>query len=129
MVSRATDWLKQASKDLEHAKRSIDLGDYEWACFAAHQAADKAVKALYQKLNFEVWGHSVSRMMNSLPEDYRPPEELIDKARELDKNYIPARYPNFHSEGAPMDYYTRKDAEEAVEYAREILEYCRSKIL
>ncbi|MEM0313037.1 MAG: HEPN domain-containing protein [Candidatus Bathyarchaeia archaeon] len=24
----------------------LELGDYEWACFAAHQAAEKAVKAL-----------------------------------------------------------------------------------
>ncbi len=129
MVSRASDWLRQALKDLEHAERSVELGDYEWACFAAHQAAGKAVKALYQKLRVEVWGHSVSRLINSLPEEYKPPEELVNKAKELDRNYIPARYPNFHPEGAPMDYYTRKDAEEAVNYAREILEYCRSKIL
>jgi len=47
VVSRATDWLRQALRDLEHAKRSVELGDYEWACFAAQQAAEKAVKALY----------------------------------------------------------------------------------
>ncbi|MEM3446135.1 MAG: HEPN domain-containing protein [Candidatus Korarchaeum sp.] len=129
MVSRVSDWLRQALRDLKHAERSIELGDYEWACFAAHQAAKKAVKALYQKLGVEVWGHSVSRMLDSLPEEYRPPEELINEAKELDRNYIPTRYPNFHSEGAPMDYYTRRDAEEAVSYAREILEYCRSKVL
>ncbi|MEM0018155.1 MAG: HEPN domain-containing protein [Candidatus Korarchaeum sp.] len=129
MVSRVSDWLRQALRDLKHAERSIELGDYEWACFAAHQAAEKAVKALYQKLGVEVWGHSVSRMLDSLPEEYRPPEELINEAKELDRNYIPTRYPNFHSEGAPMDYYTRRDAEEAVSYAREILEYCRSKVL
>lgn len=54
-------------------------------------------------------------MINSLPEEYKPPEELVNKAKELDRNYIPARYPNFHPEGAPMDYYTRKDAEEGGE--------------
>ncbi|MEM3619205.1 MAG: HEPN domain-containing protein, partial [Candidatus Korarchaeum sp.] len=101
MVSRVSDWLRQALRDLKHAERSIELGDYEWACFAAHQAAEKAVKALYQKLGVEVWGHSVSRMLDSLPEEYRPPEELINEAKELDRNYIPTRYPNFHSEGAP----------------------------
>jgi len=47
VVSRAADWLRQALRDLEHAKRSVELGDYEWACFAAQQAAEKAVKALY----------------------------------------------------------------------------------
>ncbi|MDW8022919.1 MAG: HEPN domain-containing protein [Nitrososphaerota archaeon] len=77
MVSRAEDWLKQALKDHEHARKSLKLEDYEWACFAAHQAAEKAVKALYQALGIEAWGHSVSRLMASLPESCKAPEELI----------------------------------------------------
>lgn len=129
MVSRVNDWLRQAIRDLEHAKRSIKFGDYEWACFAAQQAAEKATKALYQKLGIEVWGHSISRMLNSLPNEYKPHKELVDKAKELDRHYIPTRYPNFHPEGAPLDYYTRGDAERAIKYAEEIIEYCRSKIL
>jgi len=128
LVSRADDWFRQAVKDLNHAKKSIELKDYEWACFAAHQAAEKAVKALYQKLGIEVWGHSVSRMLMSLPEEHRPSMQLVDKAKELDRHYIPTRYPNFHTEGAPLDYYTENDAVRAVRYAEEIIEYCRSKI-
>jgi len=129
LVSRARDWLKQALKDLEHAKKSIELGDYEWACFAAQQAAEKAVKALYQKLGIEVWGHSVSRLLSRLPKDHKPPMELIDKAKEIDKHYIPSRYPNFHPEGAPLDYYTKVEAERAVRYAEEIIQFCRDKII
>ncbi|MCD6369043.1 MAG: HEPN domain-containing protein [Thermoproteales archaeon] len=129
MVSRAEDWLRQALRDLEHARRSLKFGDYEWACFAAQQAAEKSVKALYQKLGIEVWGHSVSRMLKSLPQDLKVPEKLIDKAKELDRHYIPTRYPNFHTEGAPLDYYTEEDARRAIEHAREIVEFCRSKIL
>ncbi|MCS7365862.1 MAG: HEPN domain-containing protein [archaeon GB-1867-035] len=128
MVSRADDWFRQAVKDLNHAKKSIELKDYEWACFAAHQAAEKAVKALYQKLGIEVWGYSVSRMLMSLPVEHRPSMQLVDKAKELDRHYIPTRYPNFHTEGAPLDYYTENDAVRAVRYAEEIIEYCRSKI-
>jgi len=127
MVSRAKDWMRQALKDLGHAERSLQFGDYEWACFAAQQAAEKAVKALYESRNMEVWGHSVSRMLESLPEDLRPEVDLIERAKELDRHYIPTRYPNFHSEGAPLDYYTKRDAERAVEIAREVIEFCRSK--
>ncbi|MEM2659517.1 MAG: HEPN domain-containing protein, partial [Zestosphaera sp.] len=91
--------------------------------------AGKSVKALYQALGIEVWGHSVSRMLSSLPENLRPGEELINKARELDRHYIPTRYPNFHPEGAPMDYYTKSDAERAIAHASEVIEHVRTKIL
>ncbi|MHC1637266.1 MAG: HEPN domain-containing protein [Candidatus Nezhaarchaeales archaeon] len=129
MVSRANDWLRQAFRDLSHAKLSLNHGDYEWACFAAQQAAEKAVKALYQKLGIEIWGHSISRMLESLPLEVKPPRSLIDKAKELDRHYIPTRYPNFHPEGAPLDYYTKEDAERAVNYAEEIIKFCKDKVL
>jgi len=38
--------MKQALKDLSHARLSLENGDFEWACFAAQQAGEKAVKAL-----------------------------------------------------------------------------------
>mgnify|MGYP001774379981 CR=1 FL=1 len=56
MPTRYEDWLKQAEKDLKHAENSLEDKDYEWSCFAAQQSADKAVKALYQKINAEAWG-------------------------------------------------------------------------
>jgi HEPN domain-containing protein len=129
LVSRAGDWLRQALKDYDHARRSIEMGDYEWACFASHQAAEKAVEALYQSVGIEAWGHSVSRMLENLPEGLKPPGELIEGAKELDRNYIPSRYPNFHPEGAPLDYYTRNDAERAIKHAGEIIEFVRNKII
>ena len=128
MVMRVRDWMRQAEKDLGHARRSLDGGDYEWACFSAQQAAEKAVKALYESIHVKVWGHSISRMLANLPESLKPPEELIDLARELDRHYIPTRYPNFHPEGAPMDYYTKADAQRAVRNAEEIIKFCRDKI-
>ena len=52
-ATREEDWLRQAKRDLEHARHALGNRDYEWSCFAAQQAAVKAVKAvkaLYQKL-------------------------------------------------------------------------------
>jgi len=128
MVMRSRDWLRQAEKDLEHAKRARSGNDFEWACFAAQQAAEKSVKALYQSIHVDAIGHSVTRMLRDLPADLRPGEEVMLLAKELDKHYIPSRYPNSHPEGAPMDYYTDRDATSALEAAERIVGYCRSKI-
>ena len=128
VAMRTRDWFRQAEKDLHHAKRSVAEKDFEWACFAAQQAAEKAVKALYQSLHIDSIGHSVSRMVQSLPIELKPSQQLVEHAKELDKHYIPSRYPNSHPEGAPMDYYTEPEANRAVDGAERILEFCRGKI-
>ncbi len=128
MGMRTKDWFRQAEKDQQHAKRSADSADYEWACFAAQQAAEKAVKALYQSIHIDSIGHSISRMLSDLPISMTPQRELIERGKELDKHYIPARYPNSHPEGAPMDYYTQNEARRALEGAEIVIEFCRSKI-
>lgn len=56
MPSRAQDWFRQAVKDLEQAGESREAGRHEWACFAAQQAAEKAVKALHLHNGQEAWG-------------------------------------------------------------------------
>ncbi len=129
MPTRYKDWLRQAKRDLQHSRHALEKEEYEWACFAAQQAAEKAVKALYQKLGANAWGHSVSALLSNLPSQTYPKGTLIDKAKELDKHYIPSRYPNFHPLGAPLDYYTKAEAERAIEYAGEIISFCENKLL
>ena len=45
MAERSRDWFRQAVHDLSHAKSAADTGDHDWACFAAQQAAEKALEA------------------------------------------------------------------------------------
>jgi HEPN domain-containing protein len=45
MGERSLDWTKQAEADYRHARNSRSMGDCDWACFAAHQAAERAVDA------------------------------------------------------------------------------------
>lgn len=72
MMSRAADWFKQAERDIGQAEDSRRAGRHEWACFAAHQAAGKAVKALHLHLGEEAWGHVVAKLLSvALPE--QPP--------------------------------------------------------
>ena len=124
MVERSRDWLKQAKRDLESAEYAFGGGFYEWACFLSQQSAEKAVKAVFQKLGAEAFGHSVAGLLQSLPENLKPDPSFLDRAKELDKAYIPTRYPNAHPEGAPCDLYTEGEARRLIEHARGIVKYC-----
>jgi HEPN domain-containing protein len=126
MPNRARDWFNQAVRDLEQAEDSQRAKRYEWACFAAQQAAEKAVKALHLHLGQEAWGHVIAKLLQELPKDV--PEELIEKGRVLDNFYIPSRYPNSHPQGSPFEHYGPLQSKEAIQYAREILEFIRSQM-
>ena len=52
-------------------------------------------------------------------------EDLIDKAKVLDGLYIPTRYANGHRKDAPFEHYGKIQSRDAIEYAREILEFVR----
>jgi HEPN domain-containing protein len=129
MANRFSDWLRQAYADLRHAENARASGDYEWSCFAAQQAAEKALKALYYRLGKEAWGHTVSALLGSLPKGFVDKEEnLVDCAKLLDKHYILTRYPNGFDSGAPTDFYTKTEGDASIACAKEIIEYCRNKI-
>jgi HEPN domain-containing protein len=117
--------MRQADWDLRHARHDED---FDWAAFASHQAAEKAIKALFQLLHLEAWGHVVTTLLTSLPAETAPPEALVDACKELDKHYIPTRYPNGFERGAPLDFYTRADADRTIAAAEAIVEFCRDQI-
>ncbi|MGO9567754.1 MAG: HEPN domain-containing protein [Desulfomonilaceae bacterium] len=123
MSNRSKDWLAQSVRDLEQARSSKLEGRHEWACFAAQQSAEKAVKALHLSLGQEAWGHVVARLLMELPSP--PPEDLIEKAKVLDNFYMPTRYANGHPDGAPFEHYGAIQSEQAIRYASEILEFVR----
>jgi HEPN domain-containing protein len=103
MGNRAHDWLRQALRDLEQAQASRREGRHEWACFAAHQAAEKA--------------GSVG-----------PLGDLPDRGRVLDNFYVPSRYRNGHPEGAPFEHYGPIQSDEALRHAGEILAFVRARL-
>ncbi len=128
MPSRAEDWLRQAKIDLAHARAVMESGFFEWGCFSAQQAAEKALKALYQHLHGEARGHSVMKLLEMLPSTLSYPRDLLDDAAALDKLYIPTRYPNGFDIGAPHDFFTKQDLQEAIRHAERIVDFCDSHI-
>lgn len=123
-TERSRDWMNEAEGDLLHPRSDVQGGYYDWACFSAQQAAEKAVKAVFQRMGAEAWGHSVADLLTELAPRHTVPERLHDAGLELDKAYIPARYPNAHPSGAPRTRYTRAEAARLIDHAEEILKFC-----
>ena len=90
-MDRSSDWLREAEGDLEHARSDVEHGFFNWACFSAQQSGEKALKAVFQKMGAEAWGHSVADLMEELSKSFEVSAELREGALELDKAYIPAR--------------------------------------
>jgi len=126
MPNRASDWFRQAERDLEQATASQRDNRHEWACFAAQQAAEKAVKALHLHFNQESWGHVIARLLGDLPT--AAPAQLLEKAKVLDNYYMATRYANGHPSGAPFEHYGPLQSEQAIGYASDITEFVRSSI-
>jgi len=127
-LNRAEDWLKQAKKDLIHSKESIRIEHFEWAVLAAQQGAEKAIKALFYKIGADPWGHSITQFLKKLPEEFNISEDLLESAKYLDKHYITSRYPNGFASGTPEEYYTKKDAEEALKHGEKVFTFCKDQI-
>jgi HEPN domain-containing protein len=130
MANRYADWFRQAEADLRHARHAHEDGDFEWSCFATHQAAEKALKAVFLKSGMDAWGHNtLTVLIGNLPDHIKKPSDtLANSARVLDKFYIPTRYPNGFESGAPTDFYTADEAQNAISLAEAILEFSHLQI-
>jgi HEPN domain-containing protein len=128
MPERYQDWMRQAGLDLDYARLASREGHLEWAVFAAQQAAEKACKALHLSLGGDAWGHDLTALLGALPVPHRPPADLVERAKALDKHYIPSRSPNGFAQGISRDHYTDREVQQAIADAEAILGFCARSI-
>ena len=123
MRDEAKRWFSEALWDYETALILYRAKRWNAVCFYAHQAAEKATKALLYSVNEAPWGHSVRVLLERFFEvrGYEKREDLLTLARELDRHYIPSRYPNAHPAGTPHEAYDEETARRALRAAKEIL--------
>jgi len=123
-------WIDEARWDLETARILHQNGRYNAACFYAHQAGEKAVKALLYGINEAPWGHSIRVLLERYIEKSgdRGAEKLLSYARELDRHYIPSRYPNAHPSGTSYEAYDPETSRESISYAQEIVNYASERL-
>ena len=120
MKNRARDWYRQAENDFLWAKDTLANEKYAQVCFICQQVAEKSLKAVAHSRDFDmVKSHSVLEIARSLDIN----GEIENIAKRLDLYYISTRYPDAFPSGAPFEYYTKEQAEEAVVFAGKILEF------
>lgn len=123
-TEEAIRWFKQAKADLGSARDSLKTSHFEWACFQAQQAGEKALKAyLYQRGFRAVLTHSVRDLLAESAKNEKSFLSLLEEGRYLDTFYIPSRYPNgLPGNNVPAEFYTKKDAETCINSADLILQ-------
>ena len=119
-------YLKQGNHTLKSAISDMDEEDYDWACFKAQQAAELILKGFLRASGKIATGHSVIKLLQSISElNIAVSKEIESCCRELDKVYIPTRYPDAYAWGAPMDYYSADNAIDSIKCAENVLNFIR----
>lgn len=113
-------WLDTARKDLDYVRLAADAGFHAHACFNAHQAAEKAVKAIhYAKGARMVLGHGIRQLIENLNSPSLAP--LRPAAHQLDLYYVPSRYPIGPGGGTPEDAFSADQSSGALGFASDIV--------
>ena len=110
--------------DLEVGKILFTSGKWSYVCFLAQQSSEKSLKALYCYFDLNVERrHGLSDLSKGLPEEARKAfGSLHDDLLILDQYYLPTRSPDALGTGTlPAEAYTRKQAEESLARAKEVL--------
>jgi HEPN domain-containing protein len=126
----ALRWLEQAEHNLKVAKNNFKANFYSDTCFMAEQTAQVVLKAfiIYHKRRL-IWEHSVQELAKICSQYDKDFGRFIEYGLILDRYYIPTRYPDALARPAvPFKTYTEKDAKEALDFAKEMVEIVSQKI-
>lgn len=89
----------------------------------AQPAGEKAMKALWYWHDVEPWGHSILKLVREIPPNthFVADTAILHAASDLDKYYIPTRYPNGLPALTPHEVYGERDSSHALDQAKLIL--------
>ena len=117
------DWLLHAGSDLELARIGKSPGVlFETLCFHAHQAVEKAIKAVLiaHKISI-IKSHNIGALIKLLPEDIKRLPELKE-AISLTDYAVLSRYPG------DLEPVTEKEYKDSVELAEKVIQWAERSI-
>ena len=111
----ARSWVSQAVRDLESAKKNLELGVHEVCCFLCEQAVQKLLKGfLILKGERRVLVRSTYLLAQRCAE-YEPRlASTYDACRRLDIFYTPSRYPDALGGSAPWQVFGKPEANDGL---------------
>lgn len=129
-LREADRWFETAKGDLASAQVLLKNSRYAHACFHAQQCGEKALKAVWYRLDADPWGHSIRKLLLDLKQvdliTFEKLKELEKAGTVLDRFYITTRYPNGLPDLTPEEAYLREDAESCIDKAKAIIGLVRS---
>lgn len=120
----AMRWLEQSRHDARAADVNRRERHPDIVCFVSQQAAEKALKAFFHQLGERsVIGSSVYLSCKKWPTYKGELSILVDICKELDRYYIPTRYPNALPGGIPHEVFTEEDPRQALKMLEQVMEF------
>ncbi len=118
----AQDWLARANGDLSLARTPLpNDGFYEDLCFHCQQAAEKAIKAIYQLKGWTFrYTHDLDELLTGLKRQGLHCPVRVEEAAILTAFAWEARYPGISE---PV---TEEEYQEALEQAKEVVAWAES---
>ncbi|MBM4066046.1 MAG: HEPN domain-containing protein [Planctomycetes bacterium] len=127
--TEARNWFIQARTEFEDALDLEKRGRFYLSLFLYQQATEKALKAfLFYKGEEELFTHSV-KDLTDIAIAYDKDFENIKSAKDLDRYYIPTRYPNGLAGNVPAEFFDKpEECESAQKLAKAAIELVEKKI-
>ena len=120
MTGSHENWFYLAREDLNFARAGLKDGFFTHVCVLAQQAVEKGMKGwLVAHGKDHPRSHDLIQLRRLMGVDWLDPH--VSALKRLSGFYVPLRYPDAIAGSIPEGLPCRKDAEEALRWAEEIL--------
>ncbi|MBI4483042.1 MAG: HEPN domain-containing protein [Acidobacteria bacterium] len=130
MKTEAQRWLEFAREDIQMADWALSQDIYRQTCFHSQKAVEKALKGLLvARKGTYPKSHSLEALLLAYPDLDSELLPWSDRCRNLDRFYIPTRYPDALPGSLPTGEPTQKDAQEALQDAKALVNEIQQKLV
>ena len=117
--------IKQADRDLESARKNLNIEIYEVSAFLAQQATEKFLKSLWMYLRKE--NPPATHTLTELGKGVDIPDKLRHNLLSLTADYTVSRYPDA-ANGVPYELYDKETVEGKIALAEGVISWVKERM-